>query len=132
MELRVQDLRLRGPGFTLFPAAEEHGIKDDLMDFLVFALYTKLGLCSDDYESEEAIKKSNPKILDTIATEDVEKILSRKNYGVQDLLSNDLVTRDGNNLVLTEKSIAILNKAAETQAKLDAETFHCCPCSGCH
>lgn len=129
LELKVQDLRLRGRGFTLFPAAEENGVEDGLIDFLVSAIYIKLGLCSGDYEREEAIKENNPNILDTISVDDLKNAFSSQNYSVQDLLDNGLVTQDGNNVVLTEKTIGILKRASEIQNELDDQGFHFCPCS---
>ena len=37
LEFKVQDLRLRGRAFTLHPAADEHGVRWDLMDALITA-----------------------------------------------------------------------------------------------
>lgn len=131
LELKVQDLRLRGCGFTLFPAAKEYGVNERLMDFLLSSIYIKLGLCSGDYDKEEEIKKKNPNILDTISEEDLTNNFLSEKYSVNDLLDNGLVTKDSNNLVLTQKSISILKRASEIQNKLDDQGFHCCPCSNC-
>lgn len=130
LELKVQDLRLRGREFTLSPAAKENDVDDGLMDFLVSAIYIKLGLCSGDYDKEEAIKKENPNILDTISQEDLKKGFLSSEYGVQDLLDKGLVTQDGNNLVLTEKTVAILKRASEIQSDLDQQNFYCRSCCG--
>lgn len=128
LELNVQDLRLRGRGFTLFKAAEENKVKEDLMDFLVGAIYQKLGLCSGDFDEEEKIKEKNPAIPDTILVEDLSESAYSDKYSVKDLLDSNLVTQDGNVLKLTEKSVAILNRAAALQRELENEGFHCCPC----
>lgn len=128
LKLRVQDLRLRGRGFTLYPAAEENGVKSGLMDFLVGVIYTKLGLCSGDYEREEQIKKENPNILDILEEEDFNDISSYEGYSIEDLINNNLLSQEGNKLVLTKKSITILQRASEIQKQKDEEGFSYCPC----
>lgn len=124
LELRVNDLRLRGRGFTLYPAANESNVDGDLMDFLVSAIYIKQGLCA---EKAEDVKKANPAILDTISVEDLNSSFPSK-YCVEDLVANNLVTIAGNTLTLTQKSITILKRAAEIQNQLDDEGFYYCPC----
>lgn len=95
---------------------------------MVFTIYQKLGLCSDNYAETEKVKEKNPAISDTILVEDLSESAYSGEYDVQDLLDSNLVTQDGNVLKLTEKSVAILNRAAELQRKLDNEGFYCCPC----
>lgn len=128
LELKVRDVRLRGCGFTLYPAAKENGIEEELVVFLVTAIYSKLGLCTGDYDKEQAIQNANPNILDTISTEDLSHSLSYKGYSAADLIKAGLVTQSGDNLTLTEKAVAILKRASEIQNKLDEEGFYCCPC----
>lgn len=127
LELKVQDIRLRGRMYTLWEAAGEYDVDDELIDDLVSSIYTKLGLCSGDYKKEEAIEASNPNILDTLSIDELK--LSNK-YSVQDLLDNELVTQNGNNIVLTKRSVEILKRAAEIQKELDeqnASTSFMCP-----
>lgn len=128
LDMKVQDLRLRGRGFTLYPAAEESGVDDRLMDFLIFAIYNKLELCSGDYEKEKAIKIANPNIPDTLLKDDFIRVSSSRGYDIQDLINADLVKLDGNSLVLTKKTIKILKRAAEIQRELDDEGLSYCPC----
>lgn len=118
LELKVQDLRLRGRGLTLFQAAEENGVKADLMDSLIYAIYSRLQLYSDDYDSQEGIKEENPNILDTLSEEEFKKGLLFSEHSIQDLLDNGLITQDGNNFVLTQKSVTILKRAAEIQKQV--------------
>ena len=128
LELRVEDLRMRGRGFTLSVAARENEVDEDLMDFLVSAIYRKLGLDSGDYNRDQAIRQENPNILDTISKKDLEEGFSYKGYGMQELVSNGLVEEKGEDLELTEKAVNILKRAAEIQNQLDDEGFHFCPC----
>lgn len=127
LEFKVQDLRLRGCGFTLYPAAEEHGVTGELIHELITAIYSKLGLCSFNYDEVEKIQKENPNILDTISKEDFDK--SSQMFKAEALVISGLVTINENDLVLTPKAISIIKRATEIQKKLDDENFYYCPCN---
>ena len=130
LKQKVQDIRLRGRYFTLFPAASENGVPGDLMDYLLLATYSKAGLMSESYEKNFAVEKANPNIPDIISTEDLKKGSPTSKYTVNNLISAGLVTKEtGNTLALTEKSINIIKRAAEIQKELDGEKFSYCPCN---
>lgn len=128
LELRVEDIRLRGRGFTLFAAAKENGVDERIMDFLISTIYAKLGLWSGDFEREEAIRKENPNIIDTLTVEDVRSSAFYVEGIEQVLVSNGIVSQNGADLVLTAKTVKILTRAAEIQNELDEKGFQHCPC----
>lgn len=127
LEFKVQDLRLRGCYFTLYPAAQEHGVDGELIHELITAIYNKLGLYSESYEKTVAVEKENPNILDRISKEDFDK--SSQIFKAENLATSELVTITENDLVLTPKAISIIKRAAEIQKKLDEENFYYCPCN---
>ncbi len=113
MNLTMKDVRLRGCGFTLFPAAKEEGVDGDLMRYLLSSIYTKI---------EE---EPNSKIPEIFSEEDFPE---SPDYTLKMLLDKNLVTKNGTILTLTPKSIKILERAAELQNKLGDENFYFCPC----
>lgn len=128
LELRVNDLRLRGRGYTLFPAANEVGIESQMIDFLVCTIYAEMGLCSDDYNAVVAILEKNPYIIDTVPKKAFDNQYSSEKCCTDQLVKNELVIEEAENFKLTDKAINIIKRAAEIQKKLDDENFHSCPC----
>lgn len=100
--VRITDIPPSNWMFTLFPAANEHGANYELVQDLLLSLYHKL-------EKQKAIETQ---IENSLSINELE--LSG-DYCIQDLLDEELVTRTEDTLVLTQKTIEIIMKAAEIQ-----------------
>ena len=122
--MKVRDVRLRGCGFTLFPAVKEEGVEGELMHLILSTIYRKLGIINEDgmstKESDEIEKKDPDMIVKFEVSDFGNKLSELKEAGLIDYKGN-----------LTEKSIKILEKAADKQKELDKENFSYCPCR-CH
>lgn len=109
--LKVSDVRLRGCGFTLFPAAEEANVPEILMDAILEAIHYKASDKDSEMVTDFQKEDFNPKTLQAC----IETGL---------LLEGDVYT-------LSEKAVSILQVAAQKQQELDDEGFHYCPCHHC-
>lgn len=125
LDLRIQNVRLRGCIYTLYPAASERDTNYDLVQGLLYSIYCKLGLCSDDYEKQKAIEAQNPKIEDRLS---IDELKLSGDYSIQDLLDEGLVTHNGNTIVLTLKTLQIFMRAAQIQNELDEIGFYAPGC----
>ena len=122
LELKMNDVRLRGCGFTLFPAATEAGLTENSMHTILFALHIQLFS-----QYGESAKEENPNFPKKIEIKHLEAV----NHwcSVEDLINFGLVKQcDESTVELTEKAIAVLENAAKKQKELDDEGFYFCPC----
>lgn len=123
---KVKDVRLRGCGFTLYPAANEKGIDEELMHTL---------LCIINYSVSKKIQNE-----DDAAIEDAEFPLDIpaediKSFNEAEYLSTKaafvkagLLTEESDGtMLMTEKCLEIFEAAADKQERLDNIGFHCCP-----
>ena len=100
--VRITDIPPSNWMFTLFPAANEHGATYELVQDLPLSLYRKL-------EKQKAIETQ---IEDSLS---INELVLSGDYFIQDLLDEELVTRTEDTLVLTQKTIEIIMRAAEIQ-----------------
>ncbi len=126
-ELRMNDVRLRGCGYTLYPAAESYKVQKETIYNILVGIYKQLGVAGfaeneDAYERQEAIKKANPTFPEILIFDDA---VAEKG------IENDLLEKTDDGYVLTEKAKNVFEKAATIQNELDNQGFHCCPCHGC-
>lgn len=61
--LRLNDVRLRGCGFTLFPAAKAFGVSEDIMHNILTNINDQLGSLVNDFDAQQAIRKKIPNFL---------------------------------------------------------------------
>ncbi len=125
-ELHVMDVRLRGCGFTLYPAADEANVDWDVMHNILFAINRKVGTVNDDgmsFEKEYNIQSQNPNIPIHFNVTDFEEDVIHK------AVREDLITVEMDKCSLTNKCIDILRVAAAKQKELDDKGFHFCPCA---
>lgn len=123
MNLRVCDVPLRGRGFTLFAAANECGISQDLLDFLAISIYPEYEEGEPSYELHIP-SKVKVDVFDNHFSETY-------HHDIHDLEEAGLLTVDGEFATLTPKAEEIFNRASEIKKKLDAEGFSHCPCHNC-
>ncbi len=120
LNLKVNDLPLRGRGFTLLQAASNHGVDEDLFDSLILAAYNSVLPATYSPAQDE----DNPDIPDCISV----KSYKDRKYSIEDLIKNGLVTQTGDKLVFTEKTVSIFEEAVKIDKKLRESGFYFCPC----
>ena len=121
--MKIKDVRLRGCGFTLFPAAKEEGVDEELMYLILRTIYQKTEIIDEKgmYTKDSInIERKNPDMVVKFEAADFGDQFSK-------LKEAGLIDENGK---LTEKSMKVLEKASKIQKKLDEEGFHCCPCKG--
>lgn len=124
-ELRMDDIRLRGSWFTLFPAAAEHNVDGMYADSVLFAMVSHLGYSfgnsEKDYENDEKIEKANPTFS---------KYLNKSDFMFpKDFFDSELVkVVDEERAEVTPLMFKILKRAAEIQKGLESEGFSSSPC----
>jgi hypothetical protein len=143
MELFIcyNDLRLRGSGFTLLPAAKEENVSEyvisDLFGILIKHLYETEMLSptkdiNEDYDgymeeleyAEQDLIERNPQYATEFTALDAE------DRNLDTILKAELVVENGSGkYTLTEKAKKIFFAAAEKQKRLDNEGFYCRPCA---
>lgn len=120
--MRLNDVRLRGCGFTLFPAAEAHAVSKELMH-TVLTLINKKTLCIDSNgictPNASQIEEENPEMPTQFSTEDFSA------EDLSNLIQSGILTEE---LALTPLALQILEEAAQKQKELDEQGFHFCPC----
>ena len=124
-KLRMNDVRLRGSGFTLFPAAKEHNVDVMCADSILFAMVCHLGYTfenSDEaYEKDEKIERDNPVFSKYLNKSD---FVFPKEFVESELL--EII--DDEHAEITPLMFKVLKRAAEIQKKLESEHFFCSPC----
>ncbi len=126
--LRVKDVRLRGRGFTLYPATEEAGESVEAMDNLLLILHHKVGTINDEgltYEQEEEVKNQNPELPLEFTEEDA----MWSGVPLDNAINSALIEKKGDVYSLTKKAIDILLDTAKKQKELDKSGFYFCPCN---
>lgn len=127
-QLKLSDVRLRGCGFTLFPAANEMGVDEELMRSLVWAIYRNAGCSNNSWYTEEDMRllERDPYMSMQLEEKDFDGDLEL----IEKCLANDLLHyEEKKNYTLTDKSLSILCAATKKQSELDADGFHFCPCN---
>lgn len=122
MKLRLNDVRLRGCGFTLFPAAKEFNVPENVIHTILTSMYFQLGALAEDFNKVQQIEQENPALPTTLTDNDIISAC------VSEAVDLCLLERMENGYSLTKKAISIFEKASENQKKLDDEGFHYCPC----
>lgn len=125
--LRLNDVRLRGCGFTLFPAAKDFGVSEDIMHNILTNINDQIGLLDDDFDMQMEIKKKNPEFPQVLHVDGCWLTQER----VEAALEANLLKEVNGGYALTDTSIKIFEKAAAIQNELDDAGFSCCPCHGC-
>lgn len=120
--LRLNDIRLRGRGFTLYPAANEFHVSEDVMSNILMSIHAQLGALDDDSKKQDEIREENPEFPQLLISN------SYLDNCMEKAIEDNLLKEVDGGYSLTEKSIKIFEKASNLQNKLDAEGFHCCPC----
>ena len=126
--LRVKDVRLRGRGFTLYPATKEAGENVETMDNILWILQHKVGTVNDEgftYEQEVEVENQNPEL----PLEFTEKDSMWSGKSLDNAINSALIKKNGDVYFLTKKAIDILLDAARKQKELDKSGFHFCPCN---
>lgn len=121
--LRLNHVRLRGCGFTLFPAAKDFGVPEDVMHNILTSINDQLGSL-DDIEATQAIRMENPEFP---------QVLKGNDYWltaecIKKALDTNLLIEVPGGYELTDKAIKVFERAAAIQNKLDDEGFCYCPC----
>ena len=122
MKLRLNDVRLRGCGFTLYPAATEFHVSDYVMSNILASIYEQSGALDENFDKQERIRKENPEFPQLLLSN------SWLDECMEKAIADELLKRTEGGYSLTEKSIKIFEKAASIQSELDAKGFRCCPC----
>lgn len=121
-DLRQGDVRARGRGFTLYPAAKEAEIDEDYMDTLLWAAESK-------FKNEEIAEKREDREKWPLSYTKAELGISYQATDIDTLIKTGLITQTGEDeFTLTEKAINIFLRAKEIDDQLSAEGFHYCPC----
>lgn len=128
--MKIQDVRLRGRGFTLFVACDEVNVSPELMDNILWAIHLKAGSVNNDgfsLEKEYEIIKQNPD-MEVKFTE--EELMRVNGIDIPKLISEGFMKKseDKYPYELTQKALDILQRAAEIQVELDNSDFNFCPC----
>lgn len=100
----MQNLRLGAYSYWLSQVSKENGVDGKVMGFLASVIRKKKG------------------DIDTISQEELKDSRFSKYYSKDDLLNHGLVTEKGNDLVLTEKAVAILKRASEFEEEIKVDT----------
>ncbi|MCL2382762.1 MAG: hypothetical protein FWC79_00930 [Oscillospiraceae bacterium] len=135
LELRLDSVRLKGCAFTLKPTAQKCRVDFELIKSLLHCMHNHLGMHDEVEGKHEEIIADNPFLPSSLRLEDVTAKGDsdvRSYYSVQDYLNADLLTQDGEELLLTEKAIKVLTKAAELQITLASSGFNTNPCARKH
>ena len=127
-ELRMGDVRARGCGFTLGPAAREAKVDESLMFSLLDAAEYKFS-----HMSIGSTKRKRRPYWPQLYTKH-ELLHSGRNIPIEDLITAGLITpasdkTNNENYFLTKKSLDIFLRAKKINEKLQRENFHYCPCS---
>lgn len=122
--LRLNDVRLRGCGFTLFPAANELGVSEALVYDILRGIYEQVGAINEDFEQQEKIRKENPEFPQVLHEN---SRLSQRI--IKKALNANLLKEVYGGYVLTDKCIKVFEKASTIQRKRDSEGFHVCLCT---
>lgn len=121
-DLRQGDVRARGRGFTLYPAAKEAEIDEDYMDTLLWAAESK-------FKNEEIAKKREDREKWPLSYTKAELGISYQATDIDTLIKAGLITKKGENeFTLTEKSIDIFLRAKKIDDELSAKGFYNRPC----
>lgn len=128
MDLKLNDVRLRGCGYTLFPAATEAGFNAEAVHALLIVAYRKVHALSEDYEEQIKVEAKNPDFPDTFLVSEFESFQTE----LEELINCKLVSKDGDTVVLNPSAMELFKRAAELQIELDNSDFFFCPCMRCH
>lgn len=109
--MKIADVRLRGRGFTLYPAAEEAGVSKELMDGILWLADSTAveGEFPEKFTAEETYNAPVP-------------------FDIKAAVMEGLLEEKGGEFLITEKAMKVFEAAAKRQNKLDNEGFHFCPC----
>lgn len=116
--LKLSDVRLRGCGFTLFPAAEQKQVDQDIAHIILVAIYTKSAHAIGD----------DPFMPTELSIND----LDTNPEQIQACLDAGLLKQEGDIYHLSNKMLDILQEASNIQKQLDIDGFHYCPCHSCY
>lgn len=125
--LRLNDVRLRGCGFTLFPAAKDFGVSEDIMHNILSNINNHLGSMSSDFDEQLAVMEKNPEFPQVLQADGIWLTEER----IEKALSADLLKETDGGYALTDTAIQVFKKAATLQNELDNKGFHFCPCHFC-
>lgn len=123
--LRLNDVRLRGCGFTLFPAAKDFGVSEDVMHNILTSINDQLGSLAD-VEATQDIRMKNPEFPQVLLGNDYWLTAEC----IKEALDTNLLKEVPGGYALTDTAIKVFKRAASIQDKLDNQGFHCCPCHG--
>lgn len=124
--MKIKDVRLRGCGFTLFPAAEEMGVNCETARKLLWLSHMKAGAVDKDCIcTENGMKQDyNPELPDSFTEAEINEM----DGNVNDFVSAGLLEGADGVYSYSEKMKTILTMAAKKQSELDEEGFSFCPC----
>lgn len=124
---KLNEVRLRGRGFTLFKACENQGVKKDVVDEVLWAMNIAVNSVSKEgYSNSEQmeIEEKNPILPNTIKKEDF-----RNTNLINDCIVEGVIKENNDGSYdITEKMIKVLEETAKIQEELDSSNFYFCPC----
>ena len=119
MELTVNDVRLKGCGFTLYSAARKKNVPGELVQLWLVTAYKKLGLRSENLLEVQKIQKQNPKIPDIMSVTD----FGKNEKELEKMFEFDLISKKDDKIHLEKIAIEIFKDAAKIQKELDEKGF---------
>ncbi len=125
--MKINDVRLRGCGFTLEPAAKENNVDYVSAHKLLTIAYIKANVVNKDgLCTENGLKFDfNPELPESFT----ESEIAEMNVCIDDFVSEGLLESGDNGVYLfSDKMKKVLELAAQKQNKLDEEGFSFCPC----
>ncbi len=119
--LRMWDVELRGCLFTLYPAAEEKEVNQDLM-------YSLLKIAQEKFVDEIPDKREDmPLWPTTYSKKDIQENCLKAS--LETLIQEKLLKDNGDDTFsLTEKALDVFYRAKEINDELKKQHFFFCPC----
>lgn len=123
--LKLCDVRMRGRGYTLYPAAKEYGVKEEMASNILNAIYTQGGMYDKNgsYLWDMASQEKREQPMTMLFKSD----MLDKSF-VEEALKEDLLIKTEEGYEISKKMKEVLWRAATLQKQLDGSDFYVHPC----
>lgn len=118
MNLKLSSINMRNRHVTLFQAAKEHEMDQELVNILMLAINKEIGLLTGNVREEIKISNEDPALPETISINSLEQTVHEHQRVLQRLIDEGFVNFKNSRILITSDFITILNRAAEIQKNI--------------